>query len=353
VWDAGVTWRDIETSPGVYNFDRLDAIVDTAERYGAEALIVLGQTPPFHAQRPDAESFYGPGAASPPTPESWTAYVRAVAERYAGRQVTYQVWNEPNVEGFWQGTPAQMAKLTKAARDVLDTVSPQPALVAPAFVTRLIGQRAWFGEYYAEKVGGAPVADYVDAVSLQLYTDAKGTPESALDLLVAARVRLDEHRVEKPIWNTEVNYGLTGEAVEPAPEGDQQSKVARTFLLNAANDLRRTYWYGWDQQSNVDTLLTDGTGARTPAADAYETVRDWMIGSVVESCSADAAGTYTCVLQRSDRVRRVYWNAAGSAVVPMPPGALTYQLLDGEPAKATEGQTLDVGQLPVMVESSA
>jgi hypothetical protein len=129
--------------------------------------------------------------------------------------------------------------------------------------------------------------------------------------------------------------------------------VARTFLLNAANNVRRTYWYGWDQQSNVDTLLTDGTGARTPVADAYETVRKWMIGSVVESCNADDAGTYTCVLRRSDRVRRVYWNPAGTAAVQLPPGALTYQPLDMGPTKATEGQTLDVGQMPVMVESAS
>ena len=69
-WDTGVLWRDIEVSPGGYNFDRLDAIVDTAEKHGADVLVVLGQTPPFHAKRPNTRSFYGPGAASVPTLES-------------------------------------------------------------------------------------------------------------------------------------------------------------------------------------------------------------------------------------------------------------------------------------------
>ena len=66
-WDAGVIWRDIELSPGAYDFARLDAIVDTAEAHGSDVLIVLGQTPAFHAKQPKAKSFYGEGAASPPS----------------------------------------------------------------------------------------------------------------------------------------------------------------------------------------------------------------------------------------------------------------------------------------------
>ncbi|MGH8892616.1 MAG: GH39 family glycosyl hydrolase [Actinomycetes bacterium] len=353
VWDAGVTWRDVEVSPGVYNFDRLDAIVDAAEENDAEALIVLGQTPPFHAERPEAESFYGPGASSPPTMESWTAYVRAVASRYEGRPVFFQVWNEANIKGFWRGTPAEMAALTKAAYDVLATMTPRPTLVAPAFVTRLIGQRAWFDSFYGEKVDGAPVADLVDVVSLQLYPDSSGTPETAMQLLEAAKVTLDRHEVNKPIWNTEVNYGLTGIDVEPAPVEAQQAKVARTMLLNAANDVDRVYWYGWDQQGNVDTLLTEPDGsALTPAGTAYLTVQDWLVGSVVESCDIDSVGTYTCTLRRSDSVRRVYWNPSGNSQLNLPPSATVYQRLDGDQTRATKGHSQDVGTLPLMVESS-
>ena len=352
VWDAGVTWRDVEVSPGVYTFDRLDAIVDAAEKHDADALIVLGQTPPFHAQRPNARSFYGPGAASPPTLESWTAYVRALAERYAGRPVAFQVWNEANVKGFWRGTPAEMAELTKAAYDVLATVTPRPTLVAPAFVTRLIGQRAWFDSFYAEQVGGVPVANFVDVVSLQLYPDAKGTPETALDLLVAARVTLEKHGVDKPIWNTEVNYGLSGQPVPPAPVGEQQAQVVRTFLLNAANGVDRVYWYGWDQQSIVNTVLTEPDGESvTQAGRVLRTVREWLLESAVESCARDHVGTWTCLLRRNDGVRRVYWNTSSFATLPLPDDALWFQWADGPRRVATTPSLMPLGPLPLLVES--
>ncbi len=56
LWDSGVTWRQIETSPGVFDFSRLDVAVSTARNRGADVLIVLGQTPKFHAVRPGAAS---------------------------------------------------------------------------------------------------------------------------------------------------------------------------------------------------------------------------------------------------------------------------------------------------------
>jgi hypothetical protein len=352
-WDAGVTWREIETSPGKYDFSRLDAMVDTAEQHDSDVLLVLGQTPTFHATDPAAESFYGEGASSPPKMSAWKAYVRAVAERYAGRPVVLQVWNEANVSGFWSGTQQQMADLTKAAHDVLDSITPRPMLVAPALVTRLSSQRAWIDGFFASSVDGTPVADFVDVVSLQLYPDAKGTPETSMELLAAMRTLLTKHAVQKPIWNTEINYGLTGLEVDPAGVDEQQSNVVQTYLLNAANGVERVYWYGWDQQSIVDTLLTDpDTGALTPAGRAYRTVSRWMLGSTMQGCDQDSEGTWTCTLDSPEGKRTVYWNSQKVVSFPVPADVDSYQRTGHRTHRVTPGTTLDISVLPVMTTSS-
>ncbi len=352
-WDAAVTWRDIEPAPGQYEFGRLDALVDTAEQNDSDVLLVLGQTPAFHAVDPAAESFYGEGASSPPKIAAWKMYVRTVAERYAGRPVLLQVWNEANVSGFWSGTPQEMAELTKAAHDAIADVDPRPTLVSPALVTRLSGQRKWIDEFYASTVEGAPVADYVDVVSLQLYPEEEGTPESSMELLAAMRTVLEEHGVDKPIWNTEINYGLTGLEVEPAPTKEQQANVAQTFLLNAANGVERVYWYGWDQQTIVDTLLTEPDGATvTPAGEAFGTVREWLVGSVVTSCAPDADGTYTCVLEGEGGASTVFWNPQGSATVDVPEGATTVERIGGRDKPVPADGKLSVGPLPVRVDAA-
>ena len=73
LWDAGVTWPDIETSPGVYDWSRLDALVSAAQEHGVEVTLVLAMTP----------SFYGPAPTLPPTDlTAYADYVRAVMTRY-------------------------------------------------------------------------------------------------------------------------------------------------------------------------------------------------------------------------------------------------------------------------------
>jgi hypothetical protein len=315
---------------------------------------VLGQTPAFHALDPTAESFYGEGASSPPDPGAWRTYVRAVAKRYAGRPVVLQVWNEANVSGFWSGTAQEMADLTAATYDALQDISPRPTLVSPALVTRLSGQRAWIDEFYGSSVDGKPVADYLDVVSLQLYPDADGTPETSMELLAAMRTLLTSHGVQKPIWNTEINYGLTGLEVPPAPENEQVANVVTTYLLNAANDVERVYWYGWDQQGNVDTLLTEPDGSTlTRAGEAFATVHDWMLGAKVTGCEKDEVETWTCALDHPDGPRTVQWNARTTTTLTLPEGAIGYQRVGRPLRQAAPGDQVQIGPVPVMVTSTA
>ena len=356
IWDAGVAWSQVETTPGVYDWKRLDAIVETARAHHAAPVIVLGQTPAFHSTRPKRVGSYGPGASSMPDLAAWTAYVEAVVQRYNAPDVTFQVWNEANVEGYWSGTPRQMAALTAAARDVVDAASPAPTLVAPAMAVRTLGQRVYLRDFYGQRVDGVPVADLVDVVSLQLYPEVGAGPVRTDELLVAARAALALQGVaaDKPIWNTEVNYGLQGgEPATPAPPQQQQANVALTYLLSAAGGIGRVYWYAWDLHTIADTdLLAADNATLTPGGTAFGTVQRWLLGSKVESCGKVGGGTWMCVLQRPQGPARVYWNPRREAQVRTAFDATTEETL-GEDAREVPfgGTTFTVGATPVLVTS--
>ena len=64
LWDSGVSWREIETAPGRFDFTRVDAQVNAARAHGASVLLVLGQTPRFHSTKPGQRGSYGLGAAA-------------------------------------------------------------------------------------------------------------------------------------------------------------------------------------------------------------------------------------------------------------------------------------------------
>jgi polysaccharide biosynthesis protein PslG len=354
LWDSGVSWREIETANGVFDFSRLDAEVDAAQAHGARVLLVLGQTPRFHSTKPGKRGSYGLGAASMPTQASWTNYVYKVVNRYKGRGVDYQVWNEANVSGYWNGTAAQMAKLTQWTSRIVNNNDSSALVVAPALATRLTGQRAWLRTFYAQRTGGKKVAAYVDAVSLNLYPLPKESPEASMKLLAASRVMLSRAGVSKPIWNTEINYGLLGGgSANNITRAKEAAYVARTLVLNAENNVKRMFWYAWDLQNLANTQLTYTNGTSvTQAGTAYKVVRGWLLYSRTKGCARDGKGTYTCTLAYSGGVKRIYWNPSRKVTVRAVRSARASVGLYGVEKPLSGGEAIGVGMAPVMVRSA-
>jgi len=369
LWDAGVTWPDIETSPGVYDWSRLDALVSAAQEHGVEVTLVLAMTP----------SFYGPASTLPPTDLSaYADYVRAVMTRYRdfnGERgiAAYEVWNEGNVPTFWTGTPAQLAQLTRIVWQTRQQVDPGATVVGPSFAVRLAGQRQWLSDYTSQQVGGRPVWRYYDATGLSLYPKATygdriGGPEDAMALLVEARRHLAAAGApaDQPIWGTEVNYGVTSDASAATPISNrrQVANVIRTYLLGAAQGLQRMFWYRYDWGlvpggTLGNTLLaTPGSyNEVTPAGDAVVTAQAWMKGRLVgrhgqAPCHQDVKGTFTCLVKHAGGVRTILWNPRHRVRVPVPRGANLVQNAHGVTSRIAGRQsTMSVSYLPVMVNS--
>jgi hypothetical protein len=354
LWDSGVTWRQIETSPGNFDFTALDAQVGMARKQGAEVLLVLGQTPTFHATRPKTASYAGLGAASMPTLGSWKNYVAKVVRRYKGKGVDYQVWNEANVAGFWNGTAKQMATLTKVTSQVVARNDKSADVVSPALATRLTGQRKWLRDFYAIKTGGKRVGSWVDVVSLNLYPLPNQGPEASMTLLSASRTMLNALGVRKPIWNTEINYGLQtggGGKAKAISRERQAAYVARTYLLNAAGGVKRTFWYSWGLQSLANTKMTFPTGGVARPGTAYKVVGDWLTKTRFQGCSRDSRGTYTCTTKYGSGVKRIYWNPSRTVTVKTVSSATRWTSLLGTSKAIKGGKSLRVSYSPVMVRS--
>jgi hypothetical protein len=354
LWDTGVSWRELEVRPGVWDFRKLDKIVATSRAHGARPLLVLGQTPRFHATRPTWVGFYGAGAPTVPKLNAWKRYVAAVAQRYRGN-VDYQVWNEPNVVGMWRGSPQQMATLTYLAKHVLDVWAPNARLVAPSFPVRLAAQRAWVARYYAARSAGRPTGSLVDVVSLNLYPAATGSPETSMALLRQSRAILARYHVRRPVWNTEINYGMTGDGsnARNISRRREAANVTRTYVLNAANRVGRVYWYSWDLHGLGNTEMTYGNNASlAPAGVAFNVTATWLTGGRLRSCTVSGNGTYTCTVGSSTGVRRIYWNPSRTASVTAVGSATQWQGMLGKTKTLRGNERLTVSYAPIMVRSS-
>jgi hypothetical protein len=226
--------------------------------------------------------------------------------------------------------------------------------------------------FYRQRVAHKQVWRYVDAVALSLYPLAKygrrfGVPEDTIAQLRVVKKRLHGVGVpgSKPLWNTEVNYGLQsgggGQAVAVSA-ARQASNVMRTYLLNAANGIRRVFWYryDWGRVSTGgtlgNTLLTDpdNPAVLTPAGHAYLRAQQWMHGKLLAArgaapCPKDRHGTYTCVVKDGTGVRHIYWNPFHGATVRLPQGVHHLETVVGGHGRVRPGSSIKVSYKPVMV----
>ena len=173
----------------------------------------------------------------------------------------------------------------------------------------------------------------------------------------------------RPIWNTEINYGIkTGPVHGSVPltsDARQAANVLRTYVLNAANGVKRVFWYRWDLGKLKggalgNTLLTKTTNhtSLTDGGKAFKLAQQWLKGKLVgnkpgqKPCAADKKGTYTCTVKYSSGVGRIYWNPSKTGTVTVAKSAKKKQNEYGATSKIKGGSTLKVAYQPVLVRSS-
>ena len=302
LWDTGTRWDQVETAPDVYNWTALDAAVKNARKAGAkDILYVLGSTPRWAAKDPSIKGLYGRGTTSlPRNPRDYVDFVKTVTKRYKGRITGYQIWNEANTRSFYEVDSTKLARLTRRAHDAIKAIDGS-ALVVAASSTVIPGklfQTESFFVRYARALHAE--GDPVDAMAVHLYpVDTSTGPEARVRSILAVQRVLNRVGIDKPLWDTEVNYGDQRPGL-PRVVPDSRSGatyVARTYLDAATLGVARTYWYGWDLNV-LGVNLTEGSRI-TPAGRAFVTVRDWLTGARPAGC-VTASGLRQCGFTAAD-----------------------------------------------------
>lgn len=343
LWDAGVTWADLQPAKGQWQFQRLDGYVSLAEQRGTGLLLTLGGSPTWASARPQLKSSYYPGfTAEPSNIEDWREYVRTVVSRYKGRIQAYEIWNEPNLRDFWSGSMDQMLTLTREASQVIHNVDPKALVVSPSATTAVYGI-PWLAEFL-EKGGG----QYVDVIAFHFYVDAPLPPEGMLPIMQRVRQLLAQNGLaDKPVWNTETGW------LPPAKfDSDELAAafLARAYIINWAAGVQRFYWYAWDNQYVTLVTYKENTRTVTPAGHTYEIIQQWLVGATVNNCTESADHTWACALKRKRKSRWIVWNTLGNRKFDVPHSwnvaSATRLLQESRPLKGT---SVDIGPVPTLL----
>lgn len=254
--DAGVSWvrmdgdwLSLEPARGRYEWAALDAAVNAARARGLRVYLTLAYTPAWVPRVARARGDTYPGNDEPMASAEWTAFVTEAVRHYRPLGVThFGLWNEPNLNGFWEVAAGLDPYVTKIL------VPGAAAVRAACADCRTLGpDLAHVGDYHVFLDGVLQRA--AGAFDILAHHTYAGWPETGTTILSgdnflqslearrfpftrpALREVLDARGWTGEVWITETGYRATpvGDA---AAEGRQATYVRRAL----EEQLARRWW---------------------------------------------------------------------------------------------------------------
>jgi len=118
-------WSAVEHERDVYYWKRYDALIDRLEVRGLRIYAGLGATP---AWATSGSEFSG----MPDDPDQWQEFCYLAASRYRGRVDAWGLWNEPNLDRFWEGTRREyIEEILRPGAAAIRAADPGALIAAP------------------------------------------------------------------------------------------------------------------------------------------------------------------------------------------------------------------------------
>lgn len=146
-----------------YDWTKIDQLYDAMLARGIKPFVELSFTPEAMATSQQT-LFYWKGNTSHPEPKAWAAlvdaFVRHLIQRYGAEEVRswyFEVWNEPNLDGFWEKAdkPAYM-ELYEASARTIKAIDPALRVGGPA-----TAGAAWVPEFLERAAARNVPVDFV------------------------------------------------------------------------------------------------------------------------------------------------------------------------------------------------
>jgi hypothetical protein len=226
-----IDWSAIEYERGQFDWTYPDRIVNAALKRHLNVIAILDYTP--HWARSSATTRFAP----PNHLSDYADFARIAAARYAPHGVrTWEIWNEPNSDIFWQPRPDanEYGALFRAAASAIRGVDPNATLLTGGLTRGAdipdgqVSQTTYLDQLYSN--GTAQLADGIAVHPYSFPSLPMNVDQAAVGGfkdLPALHALMDRHGDGgKKIWITE--FGApTGTGSEAVSEADQAAAIVQ------------------------------------------------------------------------------------------------------------------------------
>jgi hypothetical protein len=220
-------WDVTETAAGSYDFAPYERLLAALAPYKIRALFILDYN----------HRLYDNGD-SPHTEAGRQAFARwaaAAAKHFQGRGIIWEMYNEPN-HVFWRPQPnvGDYTKLALATGKAIRAAAPGETMTGPA--------TAGIDFSFLEACFQAGLLEYWTAVSVHPYRQSD--PETVASDYCRLRQMIATYAPGKqiPIISGEWGYSSAWRGMNEEKQGE---RLARHWLINAANGINISIWYDW------------------------------------------------------------------------------------------------------------
>lgn len=268
-------WDRIEPQRGQWSFTADDAAVASSLQAGLDVEGVIDGIPRW-ATAPGQPPGNGVprGLALPATRPAnlWAAFLRGLVAHYAGHVRYWEIWNEPDLSFFWNGSPDDYFRLLQVAYTTIKATDPNAQVVMAGMV---VPDLAFVGHVLGDAVAaarhGAPVP--FDIAAWHAY----GSAAAFYQNLLRFRALLAAHGFRAaPVWVTEDGFP----ASNPAGEARQAAYVLQTAAYALAAGVSKVFVYRASDDPSPKTwgLLT-AAGAPRAGYVAYQVAAEFFDGA--------------------------------------------------------------------------
>lgn len=251
--DLGVAWVRVDGNwfalePGQddYHWSQMDAAVDRAHAAGLQVYLTLAYTPSWVARHGDTDGLSHNDCPDDAT--HWVDFVQDAVNHYRARGVThFGIWNEPNLDHFFEGTVDEYAAIIAVpGAQAVRTVCTDCVVLGPDLAN--VGEVDDYLEAIYDRV---PVSTF-DIVAHHIYQDFEETGwhiwdgDSFINALDDQRFPftrrdlrqvLDAAGFQGEVWITETGY-------RASPPGDaEEEQLQAIYVTRVLEEQLARAWY--------------------------------------------------------------------------------------------------------------
>lgn len=331
------TWSSIEKSKGVYDWSAYDELLSNLESRGLQAYFVLDYSNAIYEQTRVSWVGASPSTSyvsSPQHPLSVTAFsnwAKAAAQHFAGHNIIWEIWNEPNLATFWklQANVAQYNTLALATCSAIKGADASATVIGPA--------TSGFPWDFLTSVLSSGLLNCIDAVSVHSYQTPSTVPENAaadyskLAALIAQYApssRANQIQMISGEWGY---YTASSSGVSPAT---QANYVVRQQLANLLSGVNLSVWYDWMNDGSDSSAPEDNFGlvntdlSAKPSYTALQAMTQQLSGYHLQGriATGNAQEYVLAFVNANGQIKFAYWTAGSARAVSLTPVVAGMQL---------------------------